>query len=241
MKAMCPIRLTTKSCVSAALGFALGVSLLGISSPASAQAADDDVPLDTKIFRNIMSSLGLKRADEAGITYEERPPLVIPSDHSLPPPQKAGAAINNPAWPKDPDVARAKLEKKKRESALGTTEQMEHEGTPLRPDELTPGRKNIPRVRHANVTNPSIGSDGTTRLSPSELGYKGGLFGLMFGRKGEDEASAQFTGEPPRVSLTEPPPGYQTPSPNQPYGNARAAPPKADNSYVTRGEVDPGR
>jgi hypothetical protein len=27
-----------------------------------------------------------------------------------------------------------------------------------------------------------------------------------------------FTTEPPRDNLTAPPPGYQTPSPNQPYG-----------------------
>jgi len=236
MKAMGPIRLTTKACVSAALGFALGVSLLGISPPA--RAADDDVPLDTKIFRSIMSSLGLKRADESGITYEERPPLVIPSDHSLPPPQKTDAAINNPAWPKDPDVARAKLQAA-HERNRDITAEMEHDATALRPDELTPGRKNIPRVRHAGAANPSIGSDGTERLNPSELGYKGGLFGLMFGKKDED--NVKFTGEPPRASLTEPPPGYQTPSPDQPYGNAKAAPPKADNSYVTRGEVDPGR
>ena len=32
------------------------------------------------------------------------------------------------------------------------------------------------------------------------------------------EEYATFTGEPPRASLTEPPPGYRTPSPNQPYG-----------------------
>jgi hypothetical protein len=29
---------------------------------------------------------------------------------------------------------------------------------------------------------------------------------------------AQFTGEPTRGSLTQPPPGYQTPSSAQPYG-----------------------
>jgi hypothetical protein len=38
----------------------------------------------------------------------------------------------------------------------------------------------------------------------------------MFG--GKDEESAKFTGEQPRASLTEPPPGYRTPSPDQPYG-----------------------
>ena len=161
MKAMGPIRLTTKSCVSAALGFALGVSLLGISPPA--RAADDDVPLDTKIFRSIMSSLGLKRADESGITYEERPPLVIPSDHSLPPPQKTDAAINNPAWPKDPDVARAKLQAAQ-ERNRDITAEMEHDATPLRPDELTPGRKTDPacaprgvrRIPASAATAPSV-------------------------------------------------------------------------------------
>ncbi len=34
------------------------------------------------------------------------------------------------------------------------------------------------------------------------------------------EQYATFTGEPPRASLTDPPPGYQTPSPDQPYGIA---------------------
>jgi hypothetical protein len=32
------------------------------------------------------------------------------------------------------------------------------------------------------------------------------------------EEYGTFTGEPPRASLTDPPPGYQTPSPDQPYG-----------------------
>ncbi|MGA8079747.1 MAG: hypothetical protein WB868_20430, partial [Xanthobacteraceae bacterium] len=34
----------------------------------------------------------------------------------------------------------------------------------------------------------------------------------------KQEDYGTFTGEPPRVSLSDPPPGYQTPSPNQPYG-----------------------
>ena len=42
----------------------------------------------------------------------------------------------------------------------------------------------------------------------------------MFGSK--DDEVAKFTSEPPRASLTEPPPGYQTPSPDQPYGLGKA-------------------
>jgi hypothetical protein len=32
------------------------------------------------------------------------------------------------------------------------------------------------------------------------------------------EEYGTFTGEPARANLTDPPPGYQTPSPDQPYG-----------------------
>ena len=49
----------------------------------------------------------------------------------------------------------------------------------------------------------------------------------MFGK--DEEEVAKFTGEPPRASLTAPPPGYQTPSPDQPYGvNAKACPSEDD-------------
>ena len=57
-------------------------------------------------------------------------------------------------------------------------------------------------------------------LSPSQLGSKSNIWSKMFG-KDEPEAG-RFTGEPPRTALTEPPPGYQTPSPDQPYGVGKA-------------------
>jgi hypothetical protein len=58
--------------------------------------------------------------------------------------------------------------------------------------------------------------EGAKVLSPSALGYVGNLFTTMFD-KGKPE-SKPFTGEPDRTALTEPPPGYQTPAPGQPYG-----------------------
>jgi hypothetical protein len=54
-------------------------------------------------------------------------------------------------------------------------------------------------------------------MKPSDLGYKGGLFGSLFKPTPDNEVGT-FTGERPRTSLVEPPPGYQTPSPSQPYG-----------------------
>ena len=115
---------------------------------------------------------------------------------------------------------------------------MQREENPLPPDQLNP---KVPGRRQARTGGGSSDADyaGRPRMfTPSELGYKGGLFSNMFGSDKDDQQTAQFTGEPARTSLTEPPPGYQTPSPGQPYGLGKAsAAPKADNSYLTKGEV----
>ena len=63
MNAMRPTRLTTKFTASAALSLALGVAVLTTSLPA--RAADDNVPLDTKILRGLLEGLGLKKDGEA--------------------------------------------------------------------------------------------------------------------------------------------------------------------------------
>ena len=52
-------------------------------------------------------------------------------------------------------------------------------------------------------------------MSPSQLGYSGGLLGIF---KSNSNEAKEFKSEPPRSSLVEPPPGYQTPSPNFAYG-----------------------
>jgi len=74
----------------------------------------------------------------------------------------------------------------------------EHQCTFLAADPVQPGN---------NSNNPI--------LSPSQLGYSGGFSGLFGGSKTE---TAPFKGEPTRESLTQPPGGYQTPSPNFAYG-----------------------
>lgn len=219
---------------AAALSLTLAAAVLVASAPA--RAADDDVPLDTKILRGIMESIGLER-DGPGINYQERAPLVIPPSNTLPPPEQSSAAVaNNPAWPKDPDVRRAKEEAAMdRESRSGyASDKIIQEQSVLRPDQIAPGPK--PR-RTAKTTAPgSTWVEGNERLSPSELGYKGGFFKNMFGSKDDD--NAQFTGEPARTSLTAPPPGYQTPSPDQPYGlGAKASAPKAEKYGTTNVEV----
>jgi len=211
-----------------AAGAALSVMLSIILLPAPARAQDDDVPIDTKILRGIMSGLGLQRdGDETGINYQDRAPLVIPPSRTLPPPENDSAALaRNPSWPKDPDVIKRKIEAEQ-ERRPRTTEDMEAEARPLRPDQLTPGGD--PRkVKMQKRDSSSTSDSDRTRVMPSELGYKGGLFG-MFSKKSDDN-KAMFTGELPREALTDPPSGYQTPSPDQPYGLGKEKPKAYDYS-----------
>jgi hypothetical protein len=227
------------------MGCAAGALFAGAAalSPAPAQAAEDGTTFDQQIMRSIMDGLGLKRDGEPGINYQERAPLVIPPGRDLPPPEQSDTAASNPAWPKDPDV-----ERRKREAAIeknrNVSDEREREQNPLRPDQLMPGARGKQQKRQqARTTDDGYqapASGFSSQLPPSELGYKGGLFGAMFGSKKEEQA--KFTGEPPRMSLTEPPVGYQTPSPDQPYGLAKGvAPQKAYNDYRDRADPSVNR
>jgi hypothetical protein len=223
-------------------GCAAGLLVVGaaaILGSAPVRAADDELTWDQKFTRSIMDGLGLKRDGEEGINYRERAPLVLPPGRDLAPPERTDAATSNPAWPKDPDV-----ERRKRDAALeknrNISDEREREQNPLRPDQLTPGARGKQQKRQARTDDgyqpPASGF--SSQLPPSELGYTGGIFGAMFDNKKEEQA--KFTGEPPRTSLTEPPVGYQTPSPAQPYGLAKgAAPAKPYNDYTDR--ADPSK
>lgn len=200
-----------------------------VAGTAPALAGDDGEAFDTKILRSILTGIGLQDPNKAPIDYHERPPLVIPPDKTLPPPETTDAIANNPAWPKDPDIARAR-EIRRMEANRDTTLEIERESRPLRPEEMTPGHDPRTPPSGRKISAP-LGEDGA-RMTPSELGYKGGLFGFFGGKSNE---TAKFTGEPSRAALTDPPPGYQTPSPQQPYGEGKAGPAKPSNYYETHG------
>ncbi|HME28465.1 MAG TPA: hypothetical protein VKE53_01185 [Pseudolabrys sp.] len=224
------MRLTNIFGASVLFGLALGAATLVF--PAPARAADDDLPIDRKIMRNIMEGLGLKRDGEEMINYRERSPLVIPPNRELPPPERSDAAItSNPAWPKDPDVERRKAQALM-ENNRNVSDEREREQNPLRPDQLTPGGRAKKKQARTDDGYEAPASGFGSQLLPSELGFKG--FGSFF--SGKKEESAKFTGEPPRDLLTDPPPGYQTPSPDQPYGLGKAAAPKATDYYTTHSE-----
>jgi hypothetical protein len=228
------MRLTNVFCASAAFGLTLGAAALLL--PGAARAADDETTIDQKVMRSIMEGLGLKRDGEATINYQERAPLVLPPGRDLPPPEQVDAATaNNPAWPKDPDVARRKAEAAL-EKNRNVSDEREREQNPLRPDQLTPGgRPKKKQVRKDDGYEAPASGFGN-QLLPSQLGATNTtVWNSMFG--GKKEETAKFTGEPPRSSLTDPPPGYQTPSPDQPYGLGKAGPPKPTDSYTTRSEL----
>jgi hypothetical protein len=228
-----PTRPTKIFTASAALCLTFGAALLASSLPVRAE--DDEVPLDTKIMRSILEGIGLQR-DGAGSTidYGERSPLVIPPSQTLPPPENSSAAVaNNPAWPKDPDVRRRKEYEKQAKKGV-TSAEIDAWSRPLSPAEMTPGRNPNTSAPGIKASVPA-GAEGQ-RLSPTELGYRGGLFDI-FGSK-RQEGTASFTGEPARTSLTEPPAGYQTPSAAQPYGEDKANfVPKAANATDERIEA----
>ncbi len=217
---------------TAAFGGLLTLALALAASTGSAfsqDANEEDVPLDTKLFRNFMHELGFRADGGAGIDYRERAPLVVPPSRDLPPPQTEGPAAKNPAWPKDPDVTRRRNAAAAAEKAkLRSSNDLIEESRPLRPDELDKGRG-------SGTANGKSQTGRTTEetarpLSPAELGQNKTLLEGMFSSMGPQRAeSAPFAGEPPRTSMTAPPPGYQTPSPNYPYGidPNRQAPGKA--------------
>ncbi len=230
-------RPTTKF-TAATLGLAIGAAVL--AAPTIARAGDDDVPIDTKIVRTILEGLGLRKDGAPGINYQERAPLVVPPSRDLPPPETDGAALrNNPAWPNDPDVARARAEAA-RNRHRNIQAELEKEQNPLRPDELAPGAKYEGGARRASGDYRNMDdriAGGQFRLTPQELGSKNflGLFGTP------DPEVTRFTGEPPRTALTQPPAGYQVPAPDQPYGLGKeVSKPKATNYLATKGEVDSG-
>ena len=183
--------------LSALCGAAAALILCGCYSAAR---AGDDVASKESFTDKFLNTLGLHDpfAPQYGINYSERSPLVVPPTRDLPPPQSSSGPPA-PNWPVDPEIT-ARAAGKRDDSVRPRPDYVTDSSRPLRPSEL-------------NAVNPPGTND---QSSASELGAKKpGLFSFDW-LKQEDYGT--FTGEPPRVSLSDPPPGYQTPSPDQPYG-----------------------
>jgi hypothetical protein len=197
----------TRAMRLAAIG--LGISLVMAAGPVRAEDDEDDKTFEEKIIEGIIAGIGGTNMENRGIDYRERSPLVVPPKLDLPPPASASADVKAPNWPKDPDVQRQKAAAAARKKA---------NKDPLEASRiLTPSELDKGRVAARKETDPvQPGTNNTNPiLSPSQLGFNGSFGNLFGGNKAE---VAPFKGEPTRESLTQPPPGYQTPSPNYAYG-----------------------
>jgi type IV secretory pathway VirB10-like protein len=191
---------------------ALGIGLVMTAGAVRAQEDDEeDKTFEEKIIEGIMAGIGGTNMENKGIDYRERSPLVVPPKIDLPPPASASADVKAPNWPKDPDEQRRKAaiasRKKENKDPIEA-------GRILTPSELNKGK--VAAAARTNNDPIQPGNSNTNPiLSPSQLGYNGSFSGLFGGSKAE---TAPFKGEPTRESLTQPPGGYQTPSPNFAYG-----------------------
>jgi hypothetical protein len=192
---------------------ALGVGLVMAAGPVRAadDEDEDDKTFEEKIIEGIMAGIGGTNMENRGIDYRERSPLVVPPKLDLPPPTGAAAEVTAPNWPKDPDEQRRKAA---REARKKENKDPREASRILTPAELNVGRTAAPRRNNNDPVQPG-NSYNNPILSPSQLGYTGNLSNLFGGSKTE---TATFKEEPTRDSLTQPPPGYQTPSPNFAYG-----------------------
>lgn len=193
----------------------LGIGLVMAVGAARAQEDDDDdKTFEEKIIEGIMAGIGGTNMENRGIDYRERSPLVVPPKLDLPPPASTSAEVKVPNWPKDPDEARRKAaiaaRKKENKDPLEASRV-------LSPSELNVGRTAAPSSppSPSESTQPGGEPGATAILSPSQLGFSGGLMSMFHGNTTE---TAPFKGEPTRDSLTQPPSGYQTPSSNFAYG-----------------------
>jgi hypothetical protein len=191
----------------AALGATLAAGLTMANTAARAGDGDDG----PSVIGQIMHTLGFRSVNDEyeGIDYNERSPLVVPPTRDLPAPESANAAPA-PNWPKDPDIAR-RQKAKKDDKPRYQRDYVDESTRPVPRNELDkPGGPG---------PNAAGGGDSTADSSmndPRDKGAKKGLFSSL--NIFHKEEYATFTGEPSRETLTDPPPGYLTPSPDQPYG-----------------------
>jgi hypothetical protein len=211
---------------------ALGVGLAGVvlCTNSAARAGDgDDSP---SVMGKIMETFGLRdpNGNYAGIDYNERSPLVVPPTRDLPPPE-ASTAPPAPNWPKDQDMIRRAKAKAEEKKVAPHPDYVADSSRPLMPNELDPA--GAPKV---SAPIDSSASANSLMNDPRDKGVKKSLFSGIFSSKTE---YTTFTGEPSRGTLTDPPPGYLTPSPDQPYGVGQAP---ANYKIKSLGErVEPAR
>lgn len=118
--------------------------------------------------------------------------------------------LRNPDFPVDPEVRAAQKKKKKPRMFSRAEDDPSYSGRTLTPDEM---KSQGPLTRSKGS-----GTDATANQAQSSVQeLKVPVIGNLLRTKQQEER-LEFTGEPERQSLTQPPAGYLTPSKNAPYG-----------------------
>ncbi len=187
--------------------------------PAFAQEADEPTEL-----QKLLGAAGLLDLPKDPIDYSERSPLVVPPSADLPRPgETADIKRLNPEWPVDQDIKRAKAAAKEAKKPIDAPNDQFYAGRLARPGDSKVAQKN------AGTGTGDVMSEnekqGFFRISPTELGFKGW----------NNKEEIKFDSEPARTSLLQPPPGYQTPSSNAPYGIVEDEKPTVSNNTYDRG------
>ena len=173
---------------------ALGIGLvMTVSAARAGSDEEDNRSFSEKMVDSIKSGFSTTNMDSKGIDYRERSPLVVPPQLDLPPPAAAASQVNAPNWPKDPDEKRRKAALAARKKSFTNSSH-----------ELTPAEAEAARASVAASGQPQPQQSLTEKMN----NYLGGT----------KPEVGQFKGEPTRETLTQPPPGYQIPSPNYAYG-----------------------
>ena len=227
----------------------LGIAL--VMAAGTARAGDDqqdDRTITEKIVDGFKSTIRGTNMDNRGIDYRERSPLVVPPKLDLPPPAASTDDVKITNWPKDPDERQRKavIAAKKKNAPPVARVQVTNEAAaagPARPINIAPPSEEPPVP---GTTRPAYANDnnGTARIDPvydqpGDL-FKGGAsvisdsIGDPLGLFGNKKATEVTPGtEPAREALTQPPAGYQTPSPNYAYA--------PESKGLLSGESNPDR
>jgi hypothetical protein len=205
----------------------LALVLLAVFAQGSARSEDDDDKnsiwnLDQRFLEAFAKGLGLVKGGDPSVDYRERSPLVVPPNRNLPAPQSVPKRAAE--WPVDPDIKRREdSASRKKLDRRGYDE--DYANRALLPSELNP-----PGAKQGSSKTRKSGDeredDQPSNFTPWQLGYSGGLFSWSALGFGDKEEYGTFKKEPQRRSLTEPPVGYQTPSPGQPYGIGKSSAPR---------------
>jgi hypothetical protein len=189
------------------LGLTAATAAIFMAQAGAAQAQSAD-----SFFQKILGTSD----DAPPINYSDRAPLVNPSKIDLPPPGSATSTATDPNWPKDPD------EKKRKAAGIIPKTKPERGDGRLSPEEMANGRLDGTSAADSAPEPFNAAKTSSVPLKPIELQKKLNL--------GEDKTPLVAGQEPPRRSLTEPPPGYRTPLASAPLGGDEPLPSQANES-----------